>query len=200
MCVSCGLSLATLPSVCYVCGKGTRANKPCSKHIGRTKPQHVYIHSEYKDFTKELLQAYKFKYKRAAAKDIARLMDATLPYFVDPPLITFVPTIGKNVRERGFDHAKLIAGELAKMRGWHYAPLLRKTKHVRQIGAKRDVRKKQLKDALAAQNVTLIKDAQILLVDDVVTTGATLEVCAATLVDAGASGVSAVVLARTPDK
>jgi ComF family protein len=190
--------MATLPSICYVCGKASRSFKPCPRHIGAKKPQRVFIHSPYKDEIRQLLHSYKFDYKRAAAYDIARLIDDYLPYFADPPLITFVPTIGGHVRQRSFDHAKLIAKELAKRRQWPYAALLYKNKNVSQTGKTRAERKKQLEGAVVPINTELIKNSHILLIDDVITTGATVEACTEILVKAGALEVDVAVLARTP--
>lgn len=198
ICTSCGLSIPTLPSICYACAKATNAYKPCTKHIGVTKPQRVFIHSEYKDDIKKLLHSYKFKYRQAAAADIARLIDDNLPYFAEAPLITYVPTIGQHIRERGFDHSKLIAKELAKRRGWHYTALLYKTKNIKQIGATRAERKKQLAGVIKPINKSMIENAHILLVDDVITTGATIEACSVVLLKAGAQEVDVAVLARTP--
>ena len=131
---------------------------------------------------------------------MAQLINQALPYFADEPLVTFVPTASNRRRERGFDHAQLIAKELAKLRGWHIATLLGRQAKVRQLGAKRETRKEQLKNAFRPVNTGLIKGSHILLVDDVVTTGATVEVCVKELIKAGASQVDAAVFAYTPKK
>jgi competence protein ComFC len=198
LCGSCALSLPTLPSICYACGKATANNMPCTEHKLKNRPNQIFIHSEYKGTIKELLREYKFNYKRSASKDIALLLDSILPYYPEPPLVTYVPTIGQHVRTRSFDHCKLIAKELARTRGWLYVNLLYKTKNIQQKGANRAERKKQIKDAIAGMNQKLIKDSHILLVDDVITTGATIEACAEVLYSIGARQVDVVVLARTP--
>jgi predicted amidophosphoribosyltransferase len=70
----------------------------------------------------------------------------------------------------------------------------------RQLGASREQRRSQLKNALRLNNHDLIKGRHILIVDDVVTTGATIEACAKMLKKAGAAQVDAAVFARTPNK
>jgi ComF family protein len=114
----------------------------------------------------------------------------------------FQPVAGSPVCEvrrlgsRGFDQSKLIAKSLARGR-YKYSPLLRRLKKIHQIGANKKQRQEQLAGAFMAVNKYLIKNAKILLVDDVATTGASLEEAARTLKKAGAKEVSAVVFART---
>jgi ComF family protein len=130
----------------------------------------------------------------------AGLLSEVLPYFAEPPLVTFVPTASGHRRERGFDHAELLAKELAKLKRWPFARLLVRTSQTRQLGSNRELRKRQLKDAFRVSHSRLIKDTHILLIDDVLTTGATVEACSKILKKAGASLVDGAVFARTPNK
>jgi ComF family protein len=158
----------------------------------------VWFCTAYNDLPTELVKALKFEQKRSTALAMAKLIDDGLPYFASAPLVTYVPTAPSRRRERGFDHAQLIAKELAKLRGWHLATLLKRQSKIRQIGANRKIRRSQLKDAFRAVNANLIKNNNILLVDDVVTTGATIEACAKVLLRAGAPTVDSAVFAYTP--
>lgn len=153
---------------------------------------------EYKDLVKELITAYKFEQAREVAQIIAIHLDELLPYFSEPPLISYAPTTSAHIRERGFDHAKLIAKELARLRGYNYANLLVRTTKIQQLGATRNERMKQLKNSLRLTNTKIANNRHVLLVDDVVTTGATLEACTALLLKSGAGQIDAVVFARTP--
>ena len=198
LCRECAEQLEQLPAICYGCGKLSRNCRPCPKCINRWRPEHVWFYAAYKDLAADLVQALKFEQKRATARAMAELLDERLPYFESAPLVTFVPTAPHRRRERGFDQAELIAKELAKLRGWHIATLLKRQKKVRQLGANRAIRRAQLKGAFRPTHQWLIKDNHILLVDDVVTTGATIEACAKTLLKAGAKQVDAAVFAYTP--
>jgi ComF family protein len=124
-------------------------------------------------------------------------MEATLPYFAESPLITYVPTASTHRRARGFDHAELLAKEIAKARGWPYMRLLHRKGQSRQLGADRQTRKQQLADAFKPSAQQYIKGRHIILIDDVVTTGATIEACTAMLKKAGAVRVDALLFART---
>lgn len=74
--------------------------------------------------------------------------------------------------------------------------LLSRLGQTRQVGSKREQRLTQLSDAFRALRPDVIRNAQILLVDDVVTTGGTLEAAANVLRQAGASRIDAVVFAQ----
>lgn len=129
---------------------------------------------------------------------MARYMDALLPYYAEPPVLVFVPTVPSHIRERGFDHAALLTKELARLRGWHYVPLLARQSNGQQHGATKVARQVQVKGAFRVRSDEPIKGKHVLLVDDVTTTGATLTECAKVLKAAGANRVDAVVFARTP--
>ena len=197
LCSACALSIPNTPSICYACGKATTNNAPCNSHAMRRTPRHVYIHSDYEDVTKLAIKAYKFDGKRAGVKDIATAMQTILPYYQEPPLITYVPTLGSHIRERGFDHTQLLAKQLGKITRFPVAQTLIKLKSVSQKGANRVERKKQLKGAFMVINPEKVKDKNVLLLDDVITTGATIEECAAILYTAGALSVDVVAFART---
>jgi ComF family protein len=186
--------------ICFLCGKLSANFKTCQKCAKQSSPQYVWIAAEYKDTAKELVAAYKFTYVRSAAVIMARYLDEALPYFAQEPLLTFVPTVPSHIRERGFDHAALLAKELARLRDWHYAPLLARQSKGQQHGASKVARHKQVKGAFRVNIEQLVAGKHILLLDDVTTTGATLVECGKVLKKAGAAQVDAVVFARTPEK
>ncbi len=187
-----------MPSICYVCQKATKNHSPCFKHSSIHKPKAIYIYAEYKDLVIRTIHDYKFLSKRAGAKNIAQLLNDYYIYKPNPPLVTYVPTMSKHIRQRGFDHSKLLAQEFAKLRNWKSYSLLLKTKNTIQVGASRSQRQEQVKGAYTVIYSDIIKGADILLIDDVVTTGSTIEACSALLLDAGATNVEVLAFARTP--
>ena len=191
-CVGCAETwLLPLPSRCYRCRSLSRefaTCRPCHSRLRR-----VWVATEYAGLAKKMVHKYKFERARTAARTIAQQMDAVLPNIPQSTVVTYVPTETRRMRMRGYDHAALIARELARERGLPYRRLASRVTHTRQVGAGRAVRYRQLAGAFL-----VIRDVppDVLLVDDVVTTGATLETVAAVLRQAGAKHVDAVVFAQ----
>lgn len=198
LCKECAFGTIQLPSICYVCAKATKAYAPCSAHGSLNKPKSVFVALAYSGIAKELVHAYKFDCKRAGAKDIAFVMDLWLPFINPNSVFTWVPTLPKHTRQRGFDHTKLLAKEFGKLRGLKPKATLDRIGATSQVGANKIQRKKQLNNAFVISNTVNVKAKDIVLIDDVVTTGATIEACARVLHTAGAVSVSAVAFARTP--
>jgi ComF family protein len=142
---------------------------------------------------KELIHRLKYERVRAGAKTIARLLADG--YVANDEIITHVPTAGERVRARGYDQADLIARELSKQAGIPYLSLLNRLGKERQVGQKRADRKLQMKGAFYVRRQPLLVGKSVLLVDDVLTTGATCEAAARALKRAGARSVSAIVFA-----
>jgi predicted amidophosphoribosyltransferase len=65
-----------------------------------------------------LVKSYKFGSARHAAKIMATMMNDSLPYFATQPIITYVPTVPARMRSRGFDHAGILAKEIARQKNW----------------------------------------------------------------------------------
>jgi ComF family protein len=145
---------------------------------------------------KELTRRFKFHYARAAARPIAQLMSEALPFFARDTIIVHIPTATVRRRQRGFDQAELLARQLARSQHLLQAALLARQGQSRQVGATREQRLQQLINGFHPRKPYLIKGAHILLVDDVTTTGATLEAAAKVLKQAGAKRIDAVVFAQ----
>lgn len=112
--------------------------------------------------------------------------------------ITWVPLSARRLRARGYDQARLLAEEIAREWGLPCEALLEKTKHTRpQSGLKsREARRSNAEGVYRAPDPDRIAGREILLVDDIVTTGATLLSCCKVLKAAGAKRVTAVTAAR----
>lgn len=117
-----------------------------------------------------------------------------------PSLVTHVPVHADRARQRGHDQAELIARTAARHMGLPHATLLVRTRSTTaQFDLDRADRSMNVDGAfgLIDARARAIANARwILLVDDVVTTGATLAACASVLTRAGALGVSAITVAR----
>lgn len=187
-------AFSLLPSRCYNCKKLTDNSSVCTTCRRKSPLKHVWIRTEYSLVAKDLIYEYKFNHARSAAGLIANYMGEALPYTTDV-IVTSVPTATSRVRQRGFDHSRLLAKELAKQKGLKYDYLLARMGQLKQVGTKRATRQKQAENSFRA--TTNLTGARILLIDDVTTTGATLEQAAKALKKAGAKSVNALVFAQT---
>lgn len=111
-------------------------------------------------------------------------------------VITWAPTTAHHLRQRGIDQAELIARFIAKQWGLPCTALLRRVGRRTQTGLSRIERLSA--PVFVASPATSNKS--ILLIDDVVTTGATLLSCGHTLLAQGAVKVQMAAVARTPDR
>jgi ComF family protein len=185
-----------VPSRCYRCRKQTREYETCKQCRRQSKLGHVWVSGEYEGLAKDLVFKFKFERAKAAAHTIADLMTDTLPYLSEQTIVTFVPTATSRRRQRGYDQAELIARQFAKLLGVQFRPLLFRNGQSRQVGAGKDVRKKQLAHAFRTRNAEEIKGSTVLLMDDIVTSGATLEAAARVLKLGGAKRIDAIVFAQ----
>jgi ComF family protein len=185
-----------LPAQCYRCHRLSPDSRVCARCRPQTRLSYVWLRADYEDVAKQLIYELKFKRNLSAAVVIADLMNQALPYLPPDTLIAHVPTSTSHRRQRGYDQAQLIAAELGQRLERRQLTLLARLGHVQQVGSKRHERLSQLTGAFRPINPRLIKGAEILLVDDVLTTAATLQEAASTLKKAGAKRVTAAVFAR----
>jgi len=146
----------------------------------------------YDGTIKELVRRFKFDHARAAYKPLATLIATSLPFFATGWTVVPVPTVAAHIRQRGYDHALLMAKEVAKQKNLPLQRLLRRSRDNRQVGANRAERQAQSKGVFESKNAA---GKRIVLIDDVCTTGATLTAAAAALKSAGATEVQAAVVA-----
>lgn len=150
---------------------------------------------------KNALHHYKYSERMDLARYFAKELCGVLSGMDRADYILPVPLHPKRLRQRGFNQSALIGKLLAKSTGTKLLldALLRVRDIPPQVGLERDERLNNVKDAfaIAPKKVSKIKDAKIILLDDIVTTGATINECAKTLITAGAKSVDVVAIART---
>lgn len=138
----------------------------------------------------KLIHSVKFGRQRVLCRDFGYLLDRRLPATDNDWLVTWVPLSLRRRLGRGFDQAREIATAFAARRNLEVQPLLRRVRHTRpqaRMGA--FARRCNLKDAFQVRHGAMLSGKRILLIDDVVTTGATVSACSCALLQAGASEV-----------
>jgi ComF family protein len=157
----------------------------------------VQAATTYTGIAKTLVWKLKFSGAQAAAKTMTSLM-AGLAEAEKGSILVAVPTATSRVRQRGYDQSKLLARALSKQTGLPRLSLLGRAGQAQQHGASRQERISQLKNDFRIAPLTDVRNKHIILVDDVITTGATLESAAAILLAAGAKQVDGLIFAQTP--
>ncbi len=141
-----------------------------------------------------LIGGYKFRYMRAAVQPIAALL---IPYLQPATVIVPIPTQGSHIRVRGYDHIDLIAQQLRYRTGVATMRLLStQATHIQHTLSRQE-------RALAVKQSFIIEHPpdprrHYVLLDDIITTGATLLQAARVLHVNGATKVSVLAIARQP--
>lgn len=146
----------------------------------------------------DLIHAYKYESIRSLARPLAEILDSILPLNNQPVTIIPLPTTSTHIRERGFDHTRLIAKQFAKLHPQYTTlNLLSRAKNTVQVGSSREARLTQAANAYQlAKTITPPDPATTyLLFDDVWTTGASLQAAYALLRKTGIKNIIIGVLA-----
>ena len=153
----------------------------------------------YDSFVRESFLRYKFSGLVSYAAPYAGLMaDCVREAEPEADLVTWVPLSRRRLRRRGYDQAELLAKELSGVLGLDAVQLLYKNKDNKaqsRTGNASD-RSRNVRGVYSVKGAPDLHGKHILLVDDIITTGATLSECREVLLRAGAAEVSAVTLAR----
>jgi len=194
------------PPLCTICGIpfiGAGGNHICGQC--QTQPPHfdsALAHLLYEESARDLIHTFKYSHKTHLRRPLALLALEGLTEFISdrtPDVIIPVPLHRSRLRSRGFNQAVLL-GELFSSR--LSLPMLtdgisRTRQTEPQIELSADDRRINVKGAFAVNRLGGILEKRILLLDDVMTTGSTVNECAKVLKKAGAASVVVVTLART---
>ena len=202
------------PPLCLGCGGAVRSHQPlCRECLGDLR----WLSSEqpagagvpvwavvgYEGPARALVRALKFRGAVRLVDTMAAQMAANAPPGVlEGRSLVPVPLHAARRRRRGFNQAEKLAHALARRTGLQVDDCLERTygsAHASQVGMTRDGRLAALEGSIRLRPGAPVP-LRPLLVDDVVTTGATLAACAAALASAGVREVGAVVYARTPGR
>ncbi|NDL68287.1 ComF family protein [Anaerotalea alkaliphila] len=204
-CVDCRDSLPTLEgSLCRCCGKPLGGREELCHDCGRTprsfrRGRSLWL---YEGEAKRLIQILKFKDGLYTAPYLAeRLCQVleelcALEHLPLPDVLCPVPLHPSRERARGYNQAGILTGRMARRLSIPEARLLvrvRKTKPMKDLGDLE--RLANIQGAFALKKNQDVRGRNVLVVDDIFTTGATLDACAKVLMEAGAREVWILVLA-----
>lgn len=151
---------------------------------------------------REVVQRFKYGRKVSLGKPLGRLMaKGCYGFFQGCPLdvIIPVPLHPKRLRWRGFNQAVILAREVSRLWQVPMDPffLFRSRETPPQTQLREEERRKNVRSAFSLNPEKSVEGKRLLLVDDVYTSGATVNECSRTLVRAGAKEVYVLTLART---
>lgn len=188
-CIYCGRSIDSAGCACGDCLK----SKPAFSK--------AYSACLYEGALKELILQFKYKGKLALSGDLSGLISNFL--YTNPDIlegvdmITFVPIDMNRMIKRGFNQSKILAKHLSDSYGISMADCIEKTFSTKnQNELSRQERLSNLNGAFRVKNTVDLAGLTVVIVDDVMTTGATLNECSIALIKAGAASVRCLTLAR----
>ncbi len=206
LCHSCFKSIAAAQQFCIGCNKPSVDGKTCANCLSQNKllPDQLICASNYKqELSSKIIGTLKYVGVKNLANTCAQIASDFLHKNFKPEdlfylkqifYITYVPMHKNKQIARGFNQAELIANSLGKMLSMPVLGLLQKTRKTKaQMGLNKEQRLSNIQGAFTAFDCA---DKNILLVDDVLTTGSTMRECAQELKKAGANKVYCLAIAK----
>ncbi|MCY4256768.1 MAG: ComF family protein [bacterium] len=187
VCAGCG---GVGPSPCDKCIAALRrvGEMPAPEPLAALFSAFVYVGPG-----REMLARLKYRNQRCSVRWLAAAMAVCVEQNCFFDMVTWAPTSARRRRQRGFDQAELLARAVGGLLGLSTAALLKRIDGAGQTGLSRQERFGAIEFKVRRQ-----PQGRILLVDDVVTTGATLQAASRALLQAGAESVEGLVAAATP--
>lgn len=181
-CRRCGSPLEAAAARCDHC-----AERAFRFHRGR-------VLSSFDETVQALIHLLKYKGKRSVGRRLGRMLGEVLAsedVMEDVDLIAPVPLHRSREKERGYNQSLLLATEIGRCLGVPVEKriLIRARRTASQTKLSAEERVKNVSGAFRVLHAESITGMRILLVDDVLTTGATLNACTEALTEAGAEGV-----------
>ena len=147
----------------------------------------------YEEPVRQGLLAYKFENAPARGHVFGRMLgeDILRRGITDYDVISWVPLSAKRCRRRGYDQARILAEATAEVLQAEAVPLLRKVRNASPQSRIRSAeeRRANISGCYVVNGTADIRGKRILLIDDIITTGATLSECARMLLTSGAKSV-----------
>ncbi|MDD5085621.1 MAG: ComF family protein [Candidatus Omnitrophica bacterium] len=192
LCRRCGLELPPYARKGWLCNR-CRGRK--------TAYDRLWVPFAYEGAVQTMLRAIKFRKKRGLIRVFRPLLEGSIVELRKERIdfIIPVPLDGKRKRIREFNQSALLAKEAGRLIEKPVREdILRKKRHTEpQSILSRQKRFANVRDAFGVLRPSLVKGKDILLVDDIITTGSTVNECARILKGCGAKNVHVLALART---
>lgn len=183
---------------CPFCLKITVRGRVCPSCRPRSSLTGVYVVAHYDEPLKTVIKKYKYEFVKALRDDLADVIWPSFSDFGEDIVLTCVPSNEKRLAWRGYNQADEIAVTLARSTGARYCPnLLKRIRYnIPQTQLTRKERFQNVAGSFKLGAKINLSGKKVVIFDDLVTSGATLDACAKELRKAGAKQVWGFVLAR----
>ena len=184
-------------------GEGSVMPRGCAFCLDKTFPWQrltrlAYYGTPVDDWIRQLKFHRRWRFGGWLGRQLADALDE--PHDADKRIVCAVPMHRLRRWRRGYNQADLIARAVTKSKGWTFAPILKRTRHTPpQTAIAPSRRHDNVRHSFAIEPVDL-KGYEVILIDDVKTSGATLSACTKLLKQAGARSIHAAVVAVADPK
>ncbi len=186
-CSCCALPFPGTENSSHLCGRCLKKTPAYRK---------VYTVGPYDSTMRDAIQQFKFNQRIGLDRPFGKLLNRVINSDLQVDLIVPVPLHPRRLKRRSYNQSLLLARELGRLRNLPVeTKLLQKTSDTlaqQELSARE--RERNLRQVF--QVTRKLQGEKLLLVDDVMTTGSTVQACGQVLLDAGAAGVEVAVLAR----
>lgn len=187
-------------AICEGC-KPTLKSYNLSYVIGEKNEEYKCFSIGYYSYgVKKLILKFKYEKSFLAGDVLAQLVSNFILKEIKDKvdILTFVPSSKKALRERGFNQCEVICSNVSRLTNIPYKSLLKKLKETKdQIGLSTLERWNNIANSFTYENIDHIRNQKILLIDDVLTTGATAFHCAKMLKSHGAKEIYILTVAKS---
>jgi competence protein ComFC len=195
-----------LPPYCRVCGRNINLTVPEKQICKQCLNNDIHFDRawavcKYKDPIKKCIHLFKYNRNISLVNLLSELAGNYIERFININKIDSVlavPIHKSKLRQKGFNHSQLIVESIAKRFNKPVSSnnLIKSKATTEQVNLNKQKRLSNLKNSFKVKNLSLLKNKTVLLIDDVYTTGSTINECAKTLKGAEVNKVYALVLAR----
>ncbi len=178
--------------VCPVCQRQAVGGRTHPKCQTRYSLDGLVVACRYRNPVKVAIQKVKYRWVYDIEKVLVDLLATQIYKFAIPQKVILVPVPLHKKRKnwRGFNQAEILAKDLSKKFKVNYSEILIRSRETKtQVGLKRDERKENVRGAFELRRGADVSGRNVILVDDVYTSGATMAECAKVLKKSGAKSV-----------